>query len=506
MLINLTNKNKDELLQLAEVTSALREKHRHRYIDFIFPAKGKYRRENYKKALEFFKAGKTHHFRMLGGSNGSGKSFNGASELVYHLTGEYPDWWEGVQQKNPKQWWVVAESGGTFKSSLQRLLLGDSLNEEDLGTGLIPKERLGKLSGWPSISGAVSAFEVKHKNGHWVTVEIKSSDQKRENLQAANLDGVLFDEEPPIDVYTECVFRLRSTSKKPMGISLLLFTPLKGLTDVVLSYLEQGQYPNNGAGGECIKDPDKYVVRIEMDEVPHLSAEDKQMYLMNCTPNEIECRTKGFPALGSGKIYPYPEGQVFVEPFPIPAYWPRAFALDFGSKSTCVIWGAKDPHTHILYIYAEYFPGIHCTAQIHALNIKSRGIWIPGICDPSGGGTQNDGRQLRDLYVAEGLNLSLGENSITAGITRNCNLFENGTLKIFNNLEHTKKEYRIYRYDTKNPNMPALNQEDHAMDCIKYLTSRFEWVAKTQEEVEKVLEPNPRDRKKYSNRDGTTGY
>lgn len=504
MILDLTNKNKEELLQLAEVTAALRQKHRYRYIDFVMQDKGQYSRDKYKKALEFYKAGKNHHFRLYGGSNGSGKSFGGSLEVVYHLTGEYPEWWEGARQTNPKQWWIVAESGGTFKSSLQRLLLGDSLNEDDLGTGLIPKERLGKLSGWPSISGAVSAFEVKHKNGHWVTVEVKSSDQKRENLQAANLDGVLFDEEPPIDVYTECVFRLRSTSKKPMGISMLLFTPLKGATAVVLQYLDQGQYPNNGQGGESLIDPDKYSIRVEMSEVPHLTDEDRKMYMANCPPHELEARTKGLVALGSGKIYSYPEAQVFCDPFPIPAYWPRCFAIDFGNKTTCVLWGAKDPHTHILYVYAEYYPGAHCTAQIHALNIKTRGKWIPGISDPSGGGTQNDGKQLKDLYIAEGLNLTLGENAVQTGITRNCNMFENGSLKIFNNLEHTKKEYRLYRFDTKQPNIPALNQEDHAMDCLKYLTSRFEWAAKTQEEVELINEDPERDY--VSSRDKTTGY
>jgi len=495
---NLTNKSYKELLALAEYTEALKEKFRYNKLQFIYPEHGKYSRKAYYKAMEFYEAGKLHRFRMIGGANGSGKSFTVACELVYHITGDYPAWWKGRVQEAPKHWWIVSESGDTFKSTLQRLLLGDTLNDEDIGTGLIPKDRIVKYTGWPSISGAVRSIEVRHKKGHIVTIEVKSSDQARENLQGANLDGVLFDEEPPMDIYTECVFRLRGNPSKPPGISLLAFTPLKGLTEVVLNYLDNGQYPDRGVHP---KDPDKYVVRIEMDEVPHLTEEDKRAYLANCSPNEIEARTKGYPALGSGKIYPYPESQVFVKPFPIPEYWPRAYALDFGHHVTCALWGAKDPHTNTIYIYAEYYAKSHQTAQVHALNIKQRGAWIAGICDPSGGGRQNDGRLLQDLFVAEGLDLTPGENSVLVGITRNCNMFENGSLKIFDNLENTKKEYRVYRFDTKDPNVPARNQDDHAMDALKYLTSMFDYVAKS--DIDEFTPSLPPKRRKY---DSTTGY
>lgn len=477
MIPNLTNKTHNELLDLAQYTEALKFKYKYEFVNFVMPEKGPYCRSKYFKALEFFKAGATHRFRMIGGANGSGKSFNAALELTYHLTGDYPEWWEGLRQADPKLWWIVSESGSTFKGSLQRLLLGNTLNEEDFGTGLIPKERIVKVMHWPSMSGAVMGMEVRHKKGHIVSIEIKSSDQKRENLQAANLDGIIFDEEPPLDIYTECVFRLRGSPTKKPGISILAFTPLKGLTDVVLKYLDNGQYPLHG---EHPKDSDKYIVRIEMDEVPHLSEEDKRMYLSESSPHDVEARTKGYPALGSGRIYPYSEAQVFCKPFKIPEYWPRCFTLDFGHHVTCALWGAKDPHTNILYIYAEYYSEGHQTAQIHAMNIRQRGTWIKGICDPSGGGRQNDGRLLQELFEDQGLDLTPGENSFLAGVTRNCNMFENGSLRIFDTCEHTKQEFRIYRFDGKDPNKPARNQKDHAMDNLRYITSMFDYVSTSE--------------------------
>lgn len=500
-LPNLTNKTHKELVELAEYTEALKFKYKYEWIKFVYPEQGKYSRFAYPKAMEFFKAGATHRFRLFGAPNGSGKSFCLAYELAKHVTGDYPFWWNGKVQENPHHWWILVESGDTFKSSLQRLLLGNTLNEEDIGTGLLPKESIVKYTGWPSISGAVRSIEVRHKNGHIVTIEVKSSDQKRENIQAANLDGLLEDEEPPLDIHTEALFRLRGSPTKPPGILMLGYTPIKGLTDLTLQFLPQGQYPEFG---QHPIDPDKYVVNIsDLDEVPHLSEEDKRAYRNNCPPHEVEARLHGRPGLGSGKIYPYPESQVFVDPFQIPEYWPKAFALDFGHHVTAVLWGAKDPHTNILYIYAEYYHEGHATAQVHALNIKARGSWIPGICDPSGGGRQNDGRLLQELFEAEGLNLIPGENSFLAGVTRNCNMFENGSLKIFSTCQKTKEEFRTYRFDTKEPNKPARNQKDHAMDDLRYITSMFDHIAISEQDT---FEPNESYDEKRSGFDKTTGY
>jgi phage terminase large subunit-like protein len=500
--LDLTNKTRAELLQLASLTEALKEKRKYSYLDFVYPDSGPYSRSQYPHMMDFYEAGKKHRFRMLGGPNGSGKSFGLAVEFVYHITGLYPEWWNGKVQDEPRHWWIVAESAGTFKSSLQRLLIGD-MNEEERGTGLIPRESIVDLKAYGGLSGACGTIILRHKKGHLVTVELKASEQKRENLQAANLDGVFFDEEPPLDIFTECLFRLRGSSTKPPGISILGFTPLKGLSDVVLQYLPHGQYP---LGGQHPIDPDKYIVHIDdIEKVAHLSEEDKRAYVNNCPPHERSARIHGIPTLGSGKIYPVAEEQVFIKPFEIPDFWPRAYALDFGWHCTCALWGAKDPITGTLYIYAEYYQGEQ-SAQIHSLNIKARGEWIKGLCDPSGGGRQADGRQLIDVYKrSHGLDLTPADNAIAAGIARNLDMIQSGRCKVFDNLENFKAEYRTYRYDQDRPNEPARNQKDHAMDTWKYLTSGFDRVAQTYDQANGYD-----DREDYNDlsnsRDNLTGY
>jgi phage terminase large subunit-like protein len=502
-MMDLTNKTREELLDLAESTEALKERYRTRYIEFLFPEEGKYSRKAYKGAMEFFKAGADHGLRMLGGCNGSGKSFNGAFELVLHLTGEYPDWWEGKRQACPHHWWIVSESANTFKSSLQRLLIGDTLNDEDYGTGLIPKERLVGYTGWQSVAGAVSSIQVRHRLGHIVTLEVKSSDQKRENLQAANLDGVLFDEEPPQDIYTECVMRLRGSPKKPPGIGMLLFTPLKGLSTVVLNYLVNGSYPQYG---EHPNDPDKYVVRIDYMDVPHLTEADRRRMYNESPPNERCARLHGIPALGSGRVYPVNEEDIVVNYLKIQPHWPRAYGLDFGWHKTAAVWIAKDPETGIYYIYGEYYQG-EKAPYIHTYAIQERGKWIPGLCDPRGDkASEKDGSRLIDEYRNLGLEIEPGVNAVQAGVAKVLQLLESGLLKVTYNCENWITEFRTYRYDTKDPNKIAPNQNDHLMDATKYVLSRFDDVAISALEAEQD-QASPVKRNKFNpNRNQITGY
>jgi hypothetical protein len=62
-----------------------------------FPDTGPYRRELYRKHLQFFAAGATHRTRAFISANRVGKSKAGAFETTLHLTGDYPSWWEGRQ-------------------------------------------------------------------------------------------------------------------------------------------------------------------------------------------------------------------------------------------------------------------------------------------------------------------------------------------------------------------------------------------------------------------------
>jgi phage terminase large subunit-like protein len=83
---------------------------------------------------------------------------------------------------------------------------------------------------------------VRSAHGGLSRLVLKSYDQGRESFQAAKVDLVQFDEEPPIAIYTEGLTRTMSTGPgEPNGLVICGFTPLRGLSAVVLSFMPGGQ-------------------------------------------------------------------------------------------------------------------------------------------------------------------------------------------------------------------------------------------------------------------------
>lgn len=495
--------DRNKLLNIARAIQSFTEHKKYNLIDSIFPAEGPFSRDKYHKAMEFFKAGSSHRFRVLGGGNGSGKSFDGSVELTYHMTGEYPEWWEGKRFKKATKWWVICESGSLWRDSMQQSLLGSVGNE--LGTGLIRKDFLPEdgTKSMPGVPGAIGQIRTKHKSGGISSVTVKTFEMGRNQFQAATLDGIIFDEEPPEEIYSECIMRLRGVKGiKDPGICMMMFTPLKGLSDVVMRYLPNGRFPSGGTHPEHT---DRYAIAVSWDDAPHLTEEDKKTMLAEMPPNERDARTKGIPALGSGRVYPVSEDDIKIKPFEIPEYFPRAYGLDFGWNNTAALWIAQDPSTQIKYIYAEYKKG-KVTDSEHVHAIKQRGDWMSGAADPSGGGRRDDGKMRIDYYRSLGLDLHPGFNGLVSGIGQVYTEFESGTLKIFSNLEMIFDELRVYRYDAKDPNKIARNQDDHLLDTLRYLISIFDMISVSHHDVEMGDSDPYDDYKEHRDIDPLTGY
>ncbi len=210
----------------------------------------------------------------------------------------------------------------------------------------------------------------------------------------------------------------------------------------------------------------RFCVQAEWDDVPHLTAEQKQRLWDSIPPYQRDARSKGVPALGSGAIYPVPESDIVCDAIEIPKHWPRVYAMDVGWKRTAVLWGAWDRDNDTIYLYAEYYRG-QAEPAVHAAAIKARGEWIPGVIDPaSRGRNQLDGTRLIEQYTALGLNLDPAQNAVEAGINAVWERLSTGRLKIVRTLHSFLAEYRIYRRDEKGA---IVKENDHLMDCCRYL-------------------------------------
>ena len=209
----------------------------------------------------------------------------------------------------------------------------------------------------------------------------------------------------------------------------------------------------------------KLVVSATWDDVPHLSTEQKEALWSSIPPYQRDARSKGIPQLGSGAIFPVPESDIIVEPFEIPPYWPRAYGLDVGWNRTAAVWGALDREVDCFYLFSEHYRG-QAEPSVHASAIHSRGKWMRGVIDPASRGRgQRDGEQLLQNYVDLGLNLSMAENGVEAGIFDVWERLSTGRLKVFKTLQNWLSEYRLYRRDEKGA---VVKKDDHLMDATRY--------------------------------------
>ena len=236
----LTTAQLAEVLQIAE---EFKRRERMNRIDTFYPEDGPLRRELYTKHLEFFKAGAKYRERCMIAANRVGNSEGvGAYEVALHLTGQYPEWWEGRRFDRAVKFWCAGDTGKTVRDIIQAKLLGPP---GDFGTGMIRGELIEGTTLKHGLPDAVETIKVKHVSGGTSIATLKSYDQRREAFQGTEQDGIWLDEEPPLNIYTECLIRTMTTG----GMIMCTFTPLMGVSEVVQSFMpdigkDAGNIPN----------------------------------------------------------------------------------------------------------------------------------------------------------------------------------------------------------------------------------------------------------------------
>lgn len=425
--------------------------------DSYYPDEGPLRRELYPKQQLYFSAGSRHRERLFLAANRVGKTEGvGAYEVTCHLTGVYPEWWEGRRFDHAVRVWAAGDTSKTVRDIMQAKMLGPAGQH---GTGMIPDDLLIRPTRSKSgIADAVEIAYVKHATGEASTLIFKSYDQRREAFQGTEQDIIWLDEEPPEDIYTECLTRTMTTK----GLIILTFTPLQGVTKLVEGFIPGGRVKS----GDPVIHKYKIMVPCTWDEVPHLEEEEKERLYAGYPPHERDARSKGRPSLGAGAIYPVEENDITCDVFEIPEHYVRAYGLDVGWNRTAAIFGAKDLETGIIYLYAEYYRG-QAEPVVHTEAIKGFGEWIPGVVDPAANGRgQKDGSKLFEEYCDAGLDLSLAVNALEAGLLKCYRMMTQGQLKIFKSCTNTLEEYRLYRRDKDGK---VKKERDHLMDAMRYL-------------------------------------
>lgn len=434
----------------------------------------------YQKQRHFHERGAGFRERLLMAANQVGKSLSAAAETAMHLSGRYPDWWKGKRFDRPVTWMVASETGKLTRDGVQVHLLGWPKRAK--GTGMILAE---DVMDTPAQQGIADLFDYVRVQHHGPDGQpdgeslcyLRSYDQGRERVQAMTLDGVWLDEEPPEDYYMECLTRTNVV----MGPVYLTFTPLKGMSRVVKRFLID-------------KMPGTCVTHMTLADAEHYSADQRAAIEASYPEHERKARAEGLPTLGSGLIFPVREEQIKVQPFQIPAYWPRINGIDFGwDHPTAAVSCAWDRDADIWYVTAAHRQR-EASPIIHAASIKPWGAWIPVAWPHDGNNDTAAGANLAMQYKAQGLAMlperatfEDGSNSVEAGLMEMLTRMQTGRFKVFSNLDDWFGEFRMYhREDGK-----VVKIDDDLLSATRYalMMRRFAKVQPTKKSTVKPWTP-----------------
>lgn len=409
----------------------------------------------YPKQREFHALGATKRERALIAGNQLGKTLGAGMEIAYHLTGIYPSWWTGKRFEKPVRGWIAGVTGESTRDNPQRILLGPV---GSMGTGTIPKDLILKTSAARGIPDAIETILVKHVSGGVSQATFKSYSDGREKWQGETLEFIWEDEEPPLEIHIEGLTRTNTTG----GIVLCTFTPLLGMSDVVIRFLKE---PSQ----------DRSSVKMTIDDVEHYTEEEKRKIIEAYPLHEREARARGEPMLGSGRIFPFPESWIEEDAIVVPDTWYRLGALDFGwdhpTAGVLLVGDSLDIQKVTLHLVKAYRQSRE-TPIIHAAALKAWGdipfAWPHDALQHDKG----SGEQLKDIYKRNGLRM-LSEraqfpddrgNGLEAGIQEILQLIQLGRLKVDRSLHDWFEEYRTYhRKDGK-----VVKEREDLLSATRY--------------------------------------
>ncbi len=344
--------------------------------------------------VEFHNAGARNDHRAIIAGNRVGKTRTAAAEVAIHLTGRYPDWWEGHRFDGPVEWMVAGDTNQDVRD-VQQLSLFGRINGETRkpdGRGWVPKQDIGSCNFRQcGVSDVLDVVDVRHVSGGLSNVIFKSYAQGASKFQGVAKHGAWLDEEPEHeqeDIWSEVQTRLLDRK----GQLLFTRTPIYGMTEIVTHFLEGG--------------PGIFYINVGWDRAPHLDEEAKKTQLERYLPHQRDTRTGGVPSMGTSAVYPIKAEKVLVEPFEIPVHYRRISGCDFGIDHPAAgAWLAHDADTDTIYLYDAYKePGQ--TAAYHAQAFKARGEWIP-VAWPHDGMQRDKGSglPLANQYRDRGANM-----------------------------------------------------------------------------------------------------
>ena len=419
--------------------------------------------------------------RWVFGGNRTGKTQCGAMEAVWHALGTHPH----RKITGATTGWVVSLSTRVQRDVAQAKIL------HYLDPALIADIVMQSGRKDNPERGVIDFITVRNKFGTLSTIGFKTCDQGREKFQGTALDWVWFDEEPPQDVYQECLLRTLDRGGCVWGT----MTPLKGRTWVFEEIYQRAD------------ENDIATFAFSWDDNPWLPAAEISHMQKSLSADVLESRKYGRFMEGTGIVFPEFTPDNIIDPIPIQPDWQLFVSIDPGySCGTAVVWLALASFG-VVYVLADYFVKEQ-TPEQHAVAIKQRCQSLGFRIDERTGGyhayidsaaTQQHGtpesvaKQFRENGISLDTNVVKDVNEGLMKMKAHfCNAEGVRRLFVFRNCTNLISELRGYYWGDEGK---PTKRNDHCIDALRY------FIATNSLELPPPRPPRPvRARNEFRNR------
>jgi len=397
---------------------------------------------------------------LLMAANRVGKTFTGTVIDGVHLSGDYPDDWEGHKFDKAPLCWLLGYSGEKTRDLLQTPLFG-RMRDGKFEGGLIPADRIIDYRAMTGTSGSMREVRIKHASGGIAVCQFWSYTQGQHALMGDSVDWYHIDEEPKDKaIIPQVITRTATGDGGKGGRGIMTFTPENGRTEIVVRFMDDPS-------------PSQKLLRATWDDAPHLTEETKEALLSEYPPWQRDMRSKGLPLMGAGLIYDIGDDGIKCRPFECPAHWWIIDGMDFGwdhPQAHIQLWWDKDEDT--LYLAHAWKKSKALPPEAwSATRAWSRNVPVAWPHD----GLQHEkgsGKQQKEYYEDEGFDMlsghatwEAGGNSVEAGIVELYRMMEEGRFKVFSHITDFFEEKLNYHRDEKGH---IVKTGDDLLDAVRY--------------------------------------
>lgn len=370
-----------------------------------------------------------------------------------------PWWlWREIQRCGPGDYLAVTATFDLFK--LKMLPEIRQVFERILGIGrLWAAERVIEIREAANPGGRFWARRAD--DPMWARIILRSA-HAGGGLESASANAAWLDEAG------QDKFRLESWEAVLRRLSLHQGRALITTTPYNLGWLKTEIYDPWQAG-----DPDIEVVQFESVMNPAFPQAEFERARRRLPAWKFNMFYRGLFARPAGLIYSdFDENVHVVDPFSVPAEWPRYVGIDFGPLHTATVWLAEDVNRSAYYVYRETLEGGMTTRQhveralAHAAHERVVSWW---------GGAPGE-KQYRWDWAEAGIPVQEPPVAdVEAGIDRIIQLLRERRLFVFRSCRGLLDEFGTYQREVDERGNPTERIKDketfHRLDALRYVVA-----------------------------------